>query len=301
MCGLPCGLLHACVLLQLGEPLLREALLPRHHAPQLNSPPSPRHHLPVVPCMRRAAAVFEYGAREEQEVEADDGGEGWVTASQARPEGPPTTTNADGFEEIPSVGDDGKDGGGAGGGGSGGAADAGAASGSGEAGEEDNEDVPDIADLELEDEEEDEVGGGCDSGAGGVYIMCREGGSCCNLEWCGGAASCPQCPALVCPAWRPPTCRQPPTPPHTVSPPPTGGGAAGQRRCGPGRRCRAGSRGGCHPAHSHLRSAHYLRQTLRGMSAVREYGKDGCGRRKRLLRGRKQENASAAALTVFHL
>ncbi|PRW39093.1 Autophagy-related 3 [Chlorella sorokiniana] len=130
-----------------------------------------------VPCLRRAAAVEEYGARDEQEVEADEGGEGWVTASQAAPGAAPpgaTTTNEDGFEEIPSV-DDAAGGGGAG---AGGAAAAGGSEGRAEGGqaeeEEGEEDVPDIADLELEDEEEDEAAarpaaasGAAASGSGG--------------------------------------------------------------------------------------------------------------------------------------
>lgn len=117
-----------------------------------NPPP-----LPAVPCLQRAAAVEEYGAREEQEVEADDG-EGWVTASQAAPGAAPagaTTTNEDGFEEIPSVDEAAGSSGGAG---AGDAAAAGGGAGGEAAGEEEEEeDVPDIADLELE-EEEDEVG-----------------------------------------------------------------------------------------------------------------------------------------------
>ncbi|KAI7837881.1 hypothetical protein COHA_008368 [Chlorella ohadii] len=108
-----------------------------------------------VPCLRRAAAVEEYGAREEQEVEADEGGEGWVTASQAAPGAATagaTTTNEDGFEEIPSVDDAA---GGSSGAGAGGAAAAGEGGAEEGAEEEEEEDVPDIADLDLEEEEDE--------------------------------------------------------------------------------------------------------------------------------------------------
>lgn len=114
------------------------------------------HPLPAVPCLRRAAAVEEYGAREEQEVEADEGGEGWVTASQAAPGAAATgatTTNEDGFEEIPSVDEAASGSGGAGAGVAAAAGEGGAEEG---AEEDEEEDVPDIADLDLE-EGEDEV------------------------------------------------------------------------------------------------------------------------------------------------
>lgn len=56
-----------------------------------------------MPCLRRAADVEEYGERDEVEVEGSaEGGEGWVTAS-SRPQGPVSTTNDDGFEEIASI------------------------------------------------------------------------------------------------------------------------------------------------------------------------------------------------------
>ncbi|EFN54110.1 hypothetical protein CHLNCDRAFT_36301 [Chlorella variabilis] len=108
-----------------------------------------------VPCLRRAAAVEEYGEKEEQEVEADEEGEGWLTADQSsagRAAAGTTTTNAEGFEEIPDVEEE------AGGGEGGGVADAAAASASdgGAAGPGGDEDVPDIDDLDLEDEEEED-------------------------------------------------------------------------------------------------------------------------------------------------
>jgi hypothetical protein len=111
-----------------------------------------------VPCLRRAAAVEEYGDRNEREVEAEDGGEGWLTAERASPasaaaaEPGATTTNADGFEEIPSIEDEGAGAGGAG------LADAGAPSERGGGGGGGEEEVPDIDELDLEDEEEDQVG-----------------------------------------------------------------------------------------------------------------------------------------------
>jgi hypothetical protein len=97
--------------------------------------------------------VEEYGERQEQEVEADEQGDGWLTADPAAAgRGAPgaTTTNADGFEEVPCIDEEP--------GGSGGVADAAAASDSAAAAADD-EDVPDIADLDLEEEEEDVVGG----------------------------------------------------------------------------------------------------------------------------------------------
>ncbi len=45
----------------------------------------------------------EYGERDEFEVEESaSGGDGWVTAS-SRPSAPLSSTNAEGFEEIPSI------------------------------------------------------------------------------------------------------------------------------------------------------------------------------------------------------
>ncbi|KAL4427336.1 hypothetical protein ABPG77_003245 [Micractinium sp. CCAP 211/92] len=112
-----------------------------------------------VPCLRRAAAVEEYGEQTEREVEAGDEGEGWITADRsARPGAAAgaTTTNDDGFEEVPSIEEAS--------GGNGGTAAAEAVSGeaaggsSGRGGaEEEEEEVPDIDELELEDEEEDEA------------------------------------------------------------------------------------------------------------------------------------------------
>eukprot|EP00887_Chlorella_sp_A99_P002469 scaffold10.g2469.t1 len=95
-----------------------------------------------VPCLRRAAAVEEYGEAEEMEVEAGEGGEGegWLTADPTKQAAPITTTNVDGFEEIPSIG----------GGGAEGVEEVG---GGGAAEEEGEEEVPDIADLEIEDSE----------------------------------------------------------------------------------------------------------------------------------------------------
>lgn len=127
----------------------------------------------AVPCLRRAAAVEEYGEQQEIEVEGgEEGGEGWVTADTSRPPAEPTVTNADGFEEIPTIG--GSSGGGGGAGEATGDRDTAAATGGSGAAEEvggtgegagddddDDDDVPDIADLEIEDEEEeqDAVGG----------------------------------------------------------------------------------------------------------------------------------------------
>ncbi|PSC67657.1 Autophagy-related 3 [Micractinium conductrix] len=120
-----------------------------------------------VPCLRRASAVLQYGEREETEVEAEAGeGEGWLTTSTA-PQQPVTTTNADGFEEIPSIEEAG----------AGGAAEAVSDGGGGAEG--DDSDVPDIGDLELEDEEEDEAalrpaargGGGAEPGGAGDHIL----------------------------------------------------------------------------------------------------------------------------------
>ncbi|KAL4440254.1 hypothetical protein ABPG75_003255 [Micractinium tetrahymenae] len=143
-----------------------------------------------VPCLRRAAAVEEYGEQAEREVEEDDEGEGWITADRsARPgaaaAGGITTTNDDGFEEVPSIEE-------AAAGGSGGAAGAvaeavgdaagGSGGGRGQAeAEEEEEEVPDIDDLELEDEEEDEAalrpapraGGGGGGGGGGEEHIVR--------------------------------------------------------------------------------------------------------------------------------
>lgn len=104
-----------------------------------------------MPCLRRAAAVEEYGHRAELVVEADaEGGEeGWVTADAGGRAGTAGSgADVDGFEEIPSAGAVG----GAGVEEVGGAAE--------EAGGGDSDsDVPDIADLELEEgeEERDEV------------------------------------------------------------------------------------------------------------------------------------------------
>lgn len=124
-----------------------------------------------VPCLRRAAAVEEYGEREEQEVEADEEGDGWLTANQSRTgraDPGATTTNDDGFEEIPSIDEEAAGAeGGSGGGGSGSAAgvqdvaagsasDLAAGEGSG-GGAGIDDDVPDIDDLALDDEEEDEA------------------------------------------------------------------------------------------------------------------------------------------------
>ncbi len=112
----------------------------------------------AVPCLRRAAAVEEYGEQTEREVEAGDEGEGWITADRsARPGAAAgvTTTNDDGFEEVPSIEE-------ASGGDGGAAAAEGvseAAGGSSGRGGAEEEEVPDIDELELEDEEEDEVSG----------------------------------------------------------------------------------------------------------------------------------------------
>jgi len=158
------------------------------------------HPLPAVPCLRRAAAVEEYGAREEQEVEADEGGEGWVTASQAAPGAATagaTTTNEDGFEEIPSVDDAA---GGSSGAGAGGAAAAGEGGAEEGAEEEEEEDVPDIADLDLE-EEEDEVGavllGWASrwSGSAAGLLMVQDS-AVCPLWW--PAVSLPLCSPISC-------------------------------------------------------------------------------------------------------
>ncbi|KAL4856472.1 hypothetical protein ACK3TF_003263 [Chlorella vulgaris] len=83
-----------------------------------------------VPCLRRAAAVEEYGEQQEQEVEADEQGEGWLTADQfaaGQTAAGMTVTNQEAFEEIPSIGA-------SGGGGSGFVADATSAGASGSAG-----------------------------------------------------------------------------------------------------------------------------------------------------------------------
>ena len=114
-----------------------------------------------VPCLRRAAAVEQYGEQGEREVEAEGGeGEGWMTADMVSPPAGSTSTNADGFEEIPSI-----DGAAVATSGGKGLGDSGEGLGASEdntGGEDDgNDDVPDIGDLELEDDdEEDEVGGG---------------------------------------------------------------------------------------------------------------------------------------------
>lgn len=97
--------------------------------------------------MRRAAAVEDYGDREETEVELDVEGEGWVTAdSRGTPAGA-TSAGADGFEEVPSISE---------------AAAQGvhglslAPDAEGSTGDaEEDDDVPDIDDLEAEEEEED--------------------------------------------------------------------------------------------------------------------------------------------------
>ena len=139
-----------------------------------NLPVSPAG-LGAVPCLRRAAAVEEYGEKEEQEVEADEEGEGWLTADQSsagRAAAGTTTTNAEGFEEIPDVEEE------AGGGEGGGVADAAAASASdgGAAGPGGDEDVPDIDDLDLEDEEEEDEVGAPGTGGEGEALMWRSVG-----------------------------------------------------------------------------------------------------------------------------
>ncbi|KAL6783742.1 ATG3 [Auxenochlorella protothecoides x Auxenochlorella symbiontica] len=93
-----------------------------------------------VPCLRRAADVEEYGERDEFEVEESaSGGDGWVTAS-SRPSAPLSSTNEEGFEEIPSISDPLKDltlGDGAG-----------ASRAAARLEEEDDDAIPDLADLD---------------------------------------------------------------------------------------------------------------------------------------------------------
>ncbi|KAI3431543.1 hypothetical protein D9Q98_004592 [Chlorella vulgaris] len=130
-----------------------------------------------VPCLRRAAAVEEYGEQQEEEVEADEQGEGWLTADQfaaVQTAAGMTVTNQEGFEEIPSISA-------SGGGGGGSVADATSAGASGSAGGaaggDDGDDVvPDIEDLELTDEEEDAAAlrpdaRGAGASGGGEHIV----------------------------------------------------------------------------------------------------------------------------------
>ncbi|GAB4814233.1 hypothetical protein N2152v2_001279 [Parachlorella kessleri] len=101
-----------------------------------------------VPCLRRAAAVEEYGQRSEVEVEGGGGlegeEEGWVTADAGRAAAQSAAAAA-GFEEIPSISGPGGEEGGE-------APDVAAAE--GEEGAGSDSDVPDIADLDLEEEDE---------------------------------------------------------------------------------------------------------------------------------------------------
>lgn len=166
---------HVLPILSCGEP---DSLWqgPRRHGKLAPFAPPPS----AVPCLRRAAAVEDYGEQAEHEVEAGDGGEGWITADRSsRPgaadEAGVTTTNDDGFEEVPSIEEAS---GGSGGGAAaeavseaaGGSVGVGGLSGAGE----EEEDVPDIDELELEEEEEeDEVG--CSRGAAAVWVSCLWG------------------------------------------------------------------------------------------------------------------------------
>lgn len=225
--------------------------------------------LSAVPCLRRAAAVEEYGEQAEREVEAGDEGEGWITADRsARPGAGATTTNDDGFEEVPSIEE-------AAGGGGGGAAEAvseaaGGSGGQGGAEEEGEEDVPDIDDLELEDEEEvDEVGPAgllaLRGGPGGQG--CRESPACAEaLGW--------RLRRLPSPAFHhPPRISHPAGRSHAQLPlplpyPPAlpGGAAAGATR-----RRRRRRRRGAHCADAHVRPAHHLRQVLLGELLLRAW------------------------------
>ena len=208
-------------------------------------------------------------------MEADEGGEGWVTASQAAPGAAAagaTTTNEDGFEEIPSVDEAAGGSGGTGAGDAAAAGGAGAEEGADEEGEE--EDVPDIADLELEEEEEeDEVNkrGLCKERG----LQCRWAGGCppAQMIECGVGCSCAcasqqlfgglctachqvlsQAARLTCLCLR-----------AYPALPAAGGSAAGgggqRRRSG---QQRWGGRRRAHPEHPHLRFAHHLRQALCG-------------------------------------
>jgi ubiquitin-like-conjugating enzyme ATG3 len=87
----------------------------------------------AVPCLRRVAAVEQYGNVDESIIEAEGDNEGWLATDTAPKD---AITNADGFEEVPSTTE---------------GLTAGPAAPF--AGEEDaeEEDIPDIADLELED------------------------------------------------------------------------------------------------------------------------------------------------------
>ena len=118
-----------------------------------------------MPCLRRAAAVEEYGQRSEVEVEGGGGlegeEEGWVTADAGR-SAALSAAAAAGFEEIPSISGPAGEGGEA--------PDVAAAE--GEEGAGSDSDVPDIADLDLE--EEDEVGlRGWSSGACAVDKLAK--------------------------------------------------------------------------------------------------------------------------------
>lgn len=108
----------------------------------------------AVPCLQRAAAVEEYGDREEVEVEAG-GSEGWVTAASAPRRRPSHTapaaaaaaaTNEDGFEEVPCVV-----------GGEVGSERSGAEERGREEPDADQDAIPDISNLDLEDEQPDLV------------------------------------------------------------------------------------------------------------------------------------------------